>query len=518
MKSTRLPNRSRHRARLQVQQLESRNLLAGDICHNFVEAGDVNLDSNVSPLDAVLLINRLSRESISQNGTALQNTAGLAGTEQLVDVDNNGSLSVNDVLQVVNVLAEDETGDEHIVEGLTTLATAILTEDLPSGMRPHTAHAWFAKIHQKLETPLLRRDAFDHLDQNADGELTQDELSEEHWDRLSDADADETGAVTKDEVKAARRSERMLALLPVATQPHFENLDVNQDGLLSEREVTEKLWHRIISADVNQDARVSLNEIDELRQQRDAEQEGTQTQDLFGRFDVNDDGLLTEDEVDGRTWDRIVAADHNHDGTISLNELQGMQNPQVIVCDAPVLDRLFAQFDENGDGLLTEGEIGGGFWTWISQADTNQDNAVSMMELEVTADEWGMTSPNVMLETFIDQLETSQTFALAETDLDESLWKIVVEADQNLDHVVTLDEIFAELKDGEQLGLEEGLLLFANTALLNSELLNSELLNSAMLNSAMLNPELGPILEMIGKEIPDGFLPQLVPAVLAELS
>lgn len=124
-----------------------------------------------------------------------------------------------------------------------------------------------------------------------------------------------------------------------------------------------------------------------------------------------------------------------------------------------------------------------------------------------------MTSPNVMLETFIDQLETSQTFALAETDLDESLWKIVVEADQNLDHVVTLDEIFAELKDGEQLGLEEGLLLFANTALLNSELLNSELLNPAM-----LNPELGPILEMIGKEIPDGFLPQLVPAVLAELS
>ena len=185
-----------------------------------------------------------------------------------------------------------------------------------------------------------------------------------------------------------------------------------------------------------------------------------------------------------------------------------MQNPQVIVCDAPVLDRLFAQFDENGDGLLTEGEIGGGFWTWISQADTNQDNAVSMMELEVTADEWGMTSPNVMLETFIDQLETSQTFALAETDLDESLWKIVVEADQNLDHVVTLDEIFAELKDGEQLGLEEGLLLFANTALLNS----------ALLNPAMLNPELGPILEMIGKEIPDGFLPQLVPAVLAELS
>ena len=504
MKSKRLSNRSRHRARLQVQQLEMRNLLAGDICHNFVEPGDVNLDSNVSPLDAVLLINRLSRENISQtdhvleNGLALQDNAALPGTEQLVDVDNNGSLSVNDVLQVINVLAEDDAGDAHALQGLTTLATAILTEDLPAGMRPHTAHAWFARIHQKLDTPVSRRDAFDHLDQNEDGELTQDELSREHWDRLSDADADETGAVTKDELKAARPSERMIALLPSGAQPHFENLDLNQDGVLSEREVTQRLWHRIIQADVNQDAGVSLHELDDLRQHRDAERERPQGEDLFRRFDVNADGLLTADEVDGQHWNRIVAADDDDDGAISLNDLQGMQNPQVIVCDAPVLDRLFAQFDENGDGLLTEGEIGGGFWNWISQADTNQDNAVSMMELEATGDAWGPMSPDVILETFIDQLETSQTIALSENDLDESLWKLLVGADQNLDQVVTLDEIFAEFKDGEQFGLEEGLALFANAELRNSTL--------------------SPILQMIGKELPDGVLPHLVPAVLGQLN
>ena len=159
-----------------------------------------------------------------------------------------------------------------------------------------------------------------------------------------------------------------------------------------------------------------------------------------------------------------------------------------------MLDRLFAQFDENGDGLLTEGEIGGGFWTWIGQVDTNQDKAVSMMELEATVDAWGRKSPNVMLKTFMDQLETSQTITLAETDLDKSLWALVVEADQNLDHVVTLDEIFAEFKEGEQLGLEEGLKLFANKELRNSSL--------------------GPMLEMIGKGIPDGFLLHLIPAVL----
>ncbi len=138
-----LQNRPLHRSRLHLQQLEQRNLLAGDICHNFVEAGDANLDGNVSALDAVVLINQLF---LIVDYSAVEVVAvASASTERLLDVDDNGKLSLNDALQVVNQLGRegDDTRVEEGKEGLAKLATAILMEDLPPGMHVRTAHQWF---------------------------------------------------------------------------------------------------------------------------------------------------------------------------------------------------------------------------------------------------------------------------------------------------------------------------------------------------------------------------------------
>ncbi len=510
VKSKRSLHRSQIRAKLRVQQLERRDLLAGDICHNFVEAGDVNLDGKVSAVDAVVLINRLSSQSSTSNATDV-----LGSTELLLDVDDNGSLSVNDALQVINRLAWGEASNEKLSEGLTRLATAILTEDLPSGMRAQTAQAWFTKLHQKLETPAFRRGAFDHLDQNADGELTEDEVHDAHWTRISAADTDETGAISRDEAKAARPSERMLALLPAKVRPHFDSLDENQDGQLSENEVTSKLWSRIIKADINEDNVVSLDELKELREQwksengrpdrgdiferfdenedglltedevddklwnkiakADANQDGLVSVDelkelreqwksenerpgrgdIFERFDENEDGLLTEDEVDDKLWNKIAKADANDDGVVSVDELKEMHEPQVIVCLAPVLDRVFSQLDEDGDGLLTDAEVGGGVWALISKADANQDGAISMMELDAKSDAWGLSEPNAIFERVVNLSNANQDGVLTEGEVEEWLWNCIFDADQNDDNAITLDEIFASLKDGDRLSLQE---------------------------------------------------------------
>ena len=52
------------------------------------------------------------------------------------------------------------------------------------------------------------RRALKHLDKNQDGALSQDEVPEKLWERISTADRDGDGSVTKDEVKAYREAKR----------------------------------------------------------------------------------------------------------------------------------------------------------------------------------------------------------------------------------------------------------------------------------------------------------------------
>ncbi|MGI9443906.1 MAG: dockerin type I domain-containing protein [Rubripirellula sp.] len=445
LQDQRLQCSKRRGSRLRFQQLERRNLLAGDICHNFVEAGDVNLDGAVSALDAVVLINQLS---IVVDSPAESHSVDAGETQWLLDVDANGELSLNDALQVVNQLGQQGYGTQVGGEGLAKLATAILMEDLPLGMHVRTAQDWFSRLHEKMDTPLLSRGAFDHLDGNGDGQLTKDELSDVHWRRISESDSDATGGVTRDEVKAARPSEHMLALLPTEAKPHFESLDADQDGLLSEDEVAEKLWDQIGDADGNEDGLVSLDELQEMREQRKLQDK--QHRDIFGRFDENNDGLLTEDEVHNRVWDKINQADSNADSAISVDELHRLWEPEITVCAAPVLDRVFAHLDENLDGNLTEGEMGDQLWHLVSRADLDQDGSVSFMELQQTSDAWGPFNPDSLFEDLFIQFDLDGDGQLAADEVKETVWLLLEQADQNQDNLVALEEIFTVLKNADQ--------------------------------------------------------------------
>ncbi len=93
--------------RLRMESLEGRRLLAADIAanHNYLIAEDVNLDFNVSPLDALLVINALNQGG--SRGFAEGEVS--SGVASMLDVNGDNYLSPIDALLIVNRLnAEGE--------------------------------------------------------------------------------------------------------------------------------------------------------------------------------------------------------------------------------------------------------------------------------------------------------------------------------------------------------------------------------------------------------------------------
>ena len=129
---------------------------------------------------------------------------------------------------------------------------------------------------------------FKHLDKNQDGALSQDEVPARLWERISQADADGNGSVTKDEAKAFRakkRAERAedgttvdagkrrgkmrrrgMRRRAMRRGRTLRALDKNEDKALSQDEVPEKLWEKISKADADNDGSVTREEAKAYRQ------------------------------------------------------------------------------------------------------------------------------------------------------------------------------------------------------------------------------------------------------------
>ena len=96
-KSRRAHARKMNRRVSLIEKLEGRQMLVGD-WHNRVNPVDVNNDLVVSPLDALVVINRLNlpeQRVLSGHRTSLA---------PFVDTDGDGRLSPLDALRVINVL------------------------------------------------------------------------------------------------------------------------------------------------------------------------------------------------------------------------------------------------------------------------------------------------------------------------------------------------------------------------------------------------------------------------------
>ncbi|TWU31807.1 peroxidase family protein [Novipirellula artificiosorum] len=92
--------RSTTRRRLKPEALEARQLLAANIFHNELMPEDVNEDGEISALDALTIINRMSRQS--QRDSVEGGVPQQRGPGQMTDVNNDGQDSALDALMVIN--------------------------------------------------------------------------------------------------------------------------------------------------------------------------------------------------------------------------------------------------------------------------------------------------------------------------------------------------------------------------------------------------------------------------------
>ncbi len=90
-----------HRSRLVYQRLEDRRLLAGDLAnplHNYAMPKDVNGDSSITAVDALIVVNALTQAAEGELVSSNSNPNG----NRFLDVNNDGRQSAIDALMVVN--------------------------------------------------------------------------------------------------------------------------------------------------------------------------------------------------------------------------------------------------------------------------------------------------------------------------------------------------------------------------------------------------------------------------------
>ncbi|MGH6896233.1 MAG: EF-hand domain-containing protein [Geminicoccaceae bacterium] len=98
---------------------------------------------------------------------------------------------------------------------------------------------------------------------------------------------------------------------------------------------------------------------------------------LFENFDANDDGRITQVEIEEVRQGQLEEFDADGDGSLSLEEYQALW---LDAMRERMVDR-FQAHDDDGDGLVTVAEFGERFDGIISHLDDDGDGELTMDEL-----------------------------------------------------------------------------------------------------------------------------------------
>jgi class 3 adenylate cyclase/Ca2+-binding EF-hand superfamily protein len=183
----------------------------------------------------------------------------------------------------------------------------------------------------------------------------------------------------------------------------FNRLDLNGDSRLTPNELPDQYREPLMKADVDQDGAISIQEfkrIINLTQQREELQ-----QLMFYQLDTNDDDCISPDELPERLRDRLMPADQDQNGTISLTEFQDFlhqEQPDFLdeqpsatpVPDPPPpqlmnSEQIFQNLDTNHDNRITMDEIPLRGRTRMMRADLNGDGIITNSEFRAALNQFG---------------------------------------------------------------------------------------------------------------------------------
>lgn len=158
---------------------------------------------------------------------------------------------------------------------------------------------------------------FEHLDANADGKITREELRAEVQRRFADFDLDKNGKVDASEMK--RAGDAKFSQMQARRAEHLLERDENHDGKWSKSELS-RMPERLFTK-LDQDGNGVLTR-DELDPGRDlwTERHGDFLQHVWSRVDSNGDGVVDGQEALRAAEARFEGIDANHDGAVTRDE------------------------------------------------------------------------------------------------------------------------------------------------------------------------------------------------------
>ena len=157
-------------------------------------------------------------------------------------------------------------------------------------------------------------------DADGNGRLTQSELQDFAEMRRAERMEQRAGMIQRMHRGHRRLQPRMVD--KASPEDRIDQLfeSAGDDGLLSADEVSPKSWARISQADGDGDELISRDELTQHLEEARTDRLTKHIDRLFAN-DQQGDGL-TEDEVPERKWTRLVEADANDDGTVTEEELR----------------------------------------------------------------------------------------------------------------------------------------------------------------------------------------------------
>ncbi len=94
---------------------------------------------------------------------------------------------------------------------------------------------------------------------------------------------------------------------------------------------------------------------------------------FFKAADANEDGKVTQAEIDKALADRLARHDVNKDGKLSLEEFEGLW----LEMTRSMMVRRFQRLDPDGDAAITREELADRFGNLVKRYDRNGDGALS---------------------------------------------------------------------------------------------------------------------------------------------
>ncbi|TWU48354.1 matrixin family metalloprotease [Rubripirellula reticaptiva] len=286
---------------------------------NYINPTDVNGDSNTSALDALMIINQLSRSS-TIDLTEIE-TPGLG------DVNGDGSVTALDALTVINAMSGNASLTTITVDTDTEADTDTVDETDTTDVVDDTTDETVDEIDDTVTEDTGTVDEVVDTTDETTGE-TDDDTTDETVDPIDDGgvleesdDTDTDAEGTDDSHCGDERSSHFVGMafnlgrFGGDAEALVTRLDTNDDASLSEDEVSRRLWAKLteLNVDADADGLVTVAELDAAVAAAKLE--------AFTAQDADADGLLTESEVSDRFWSKVSAADVDADGGVSFEEL-----------------------------------------------------------------------------------------------------------------------------------------------------------------------------------------------------